>query len=125
MIVLVAVVGGALGIAVESLSASAPGPAAADLVTGWTLFGAAIWGLAQRPAEPRWWLMAAAGAAWFAGSFSGAAVGASLVYLHRGPLVHATAAATRRRSALVAVPVVLGYADSLVVGRTANGWITA
>ncbi|MEY2513374.1 MAG: hypothetical protein QOJ89_732, partial [bacterium] len=54
-----------------------------DLGAGWTLIGSGL--------VASWWrgwsrsstLMAAAGAAWFAGTFS-----SELVYLHRGPLVH-------------------------------------
>jgi hypothetical protein len=58
--------------------------AAADLAVGWALIGCGLVAWERKPALRFGPLMAAAGAAWFLGTFATAAL-----YLHRGPLVHA------------------------------------
>jgi signal transduction histidine kinase len=120
LIVVLAVAGIVVGVAAEVASESGLEQAAADLATGWTLLACGLWGIHQRPAQWRWLLLAAAGLTWFAGNF---AATAGLVYLHRGPLVHAVVAGTRRHSALVVVAIATGYAGALVTGQ-ANGWLT-
>src|SRR6185503_4851453 len=65
-----------------------------------------------------WLLVVASGLTWFAGTLS-----ADLVYLHRGPLVHAVVAATGARSPLAAAAVATGYCDAVVV-TDANGWLS-
>jgi signal transduction histidine kinase len=120
LIVSLAIAGAALGIAAEVASNSGLERSAADLATGWSLLAAGLWGIHQRPAQWRWLLLVAAGLTWFAGNF---AVTAGLVYLHRGPLVHAVVAATRRRSSLAVAAVAVGYADAVLTAR-ANGWLT-
>jgi signal transduction histidine kinase len=59
-------------------------PALADLATGWIVLacGLLLWRRAPRRATGP--LLAATGLTWFAGNFTGA-----LLYLHRGPLIHA------------------------------------
>jgi signal transduction histidine kinase len=53
-----------------------------DAAVGWTMIACGLLGWSQRPRSRSGLLLAAAGAAWFAGDLS-----AQLVYLHRGPLV--------------------------------------
>ena len=119
----------AIGIAGEWVSDASLGQSAADLATGWTLVGCGLWGWAQRPDQRRWPLMALAGILWFAGNFADAgspavaSIGAALVYLHRGPLVHAVVAASRIRSWPAVVVVCAGYADAVVTG-SATGSLT-
>ena len=120
LIVALAVAGIVLGIAAEVVADAGLYQGAADLATGWVLLACGLWGIHQRPAQGRWPLVAAAGLTWFAGNFPATA---DLVYLHRGPLVHAVVAATRKRSALATAAVAVGYADALLVAD-ANGWLT-
>ena len=120
LIAALAVAGIVLGIAAEVVADAGLYQAAADLATGWILLACGLWGIHQRPAQGRWLLVAAAGLTWFAGNFSATA---DLVYLHRGPLVHAVVAATRKRSPLATATVAVGYADGLLVAH-ANGWLT-
>ena len=119
LIASLAIAGVAVGIAAELASDAGADQVALDLATGWTLLACGLWGIAQRPAQQRWLLVAAAGLTWFAGNFSATA---DLVYLHRGPLVHAVVAATRNRSPIALAALAAGYADALVVGD-ANGWL--
>jgi signal transduction histidine kinase len=107
----VVVIVAALGIVAELVSDAGPGPAAADLATGWVLLGCGMWGGRQRPREMRWSLLVLASAAWFAGTFA-----ATLVYLHRGPLVHALAGGSPARASLRVTVVVAGYVTALVTG---------
>jgi len=69
--------------------------AAADLAVGWALIGCGLAGWSRRPQSGVGPLLALAGFAWFCGTLAGsrigvvAAVGAALLFLHRGPLCHA------------------------------------
>jgi signal transduction histidine kinase len=69
--------------------------AAADLAVGWTLIGCGLAGWSRRPQSGVGPLLALTGFAWFCGTLAGsrigvvAAVGAALLFLHRGPLCHA------------------------------------
>jgi signal transduction histidine kinase len=69
--------------------------AAADLAVGWTLIGCGLVGWSRRPQSKVGPLLALTGFAWFCGTLAGsrigviAAVGAALLFLHRGPLCHA------------------------------------
>ena len=109
-----------VGVAAEVASDSGLEQAAADLATGWTLLACGLWGIDQRRPSGAGCCWPQAGLTWFAGNF---AATAGLVYLHRGPLVHAVVAATRRHSALAVAAVATGYAGALVTGQ-ANGWLT-
>jgi signal transduction histidine kinase len=120
LIAALAMAGIVLGIAAEVVADAGLDQAAADLATGWILLACGLWGLHERPAQGRWPLVVAAGLTWYAGNFSATA---DLVYLHRGPLVHAVVAATRKRSPLATAAVAAGYADGLLVAH-ANGWLT-
>jgi signal transduction histidine kinase len=121
-IAIVAAGGTAIGIAAELVSGAGVAQSAADLATGWTLLGCGLWGWRARPDQLRWVLLAGAGLTWFAGNFADAgaagvsAVGAALIFLHRGPLVHASISGARSRSPLVIVTAVAGYADALITG---------
>jgi signal transduction histidine kinase len=95
-----------------------------------TIFACGLWGAVRRPGELRWLLLAFAGSAWFAGNFADAgstvisSIGAALLYLHRGPLVHATVSGSwPRHRPTVALAVVAGYAAALTSG-TPNSVLT-
>jgi signal transduction histidine kinase len=88
-----------------------PGRWLPDLTTGWVLVACGLAGWSARPQSRSGALMAMTGFAWFAGTFSAAAL-----YLHRGPLVHlvlsypgTTLAPRGARFAIVA-----GYAAAVV-----------
>jgi signal transduction histidine kinase len=108
----------AAGAATEAVPGAGAARTAGDLVTGWALLCCGAWGLAVRPRQARWALLSASGLAWFAANL---ATG-TLAYAHRGPLVHAAAAAMPRSSGrrigsvLVAAAIAAGYADAAVVG---------
>jgi signal transduction histidine kinase len=88
--------------------------AAADLLTGWAFLACGAIAARRRTGRPVGALLAATGAAWFAGSFTSAAL-----YLHRGPLVHLLLAypggrpAHRAAQALVAAAYVDGAVEPL------------
>lgn len=102
----------AAGAATEAVPGASAGHTVADLATGWTLLACGAWGLAVRPRQAQWTLLVASGIAWFAGNLAAG----WLPYLHRGPLVHAAVAATRRRSPLALAAAAAGYADAVVTG---------
>jgi signal transduction histidine kinase len=79
-----------------------------DLVVGLTYIAAAAAILPRRLGAG--WLLAATGFAWFAGNFY-----SSLLYIHRGPLVHALVAFAgwRVRTGPELVAVVVGYAAAV------------
>jgi signal transduction histidine kinase len=122
LIAMVAAAGLAVGLAAELVSDASASRAAADLATGWTLLACGLWGHRHRPGELRWLLVAAAGIAWFGGNFADAdsaavsSAGAALIYLHRGPLVHATVARAGSRSVFAVLAVAAGYASALITG---------
>lgn len=80
-----------------------------DLVVGLTFIGAAAATMPGR--QGTGWLLAATGFAWFAGNFDSA-----LLYLHRGPLVHALIVFVgwRVRTGLELVTVAVAYAGAVV-----------
>ena len=80
-----------------------------DLVVGLSLIGAGVTTLHRRPAVGA--LLAATGFTWFLGNFN-----PSLLFLHRGPLVHVvvTSPSGRPRSRLDLVAVIVGYAAAIV-----------
>jgi signal transduction histidine kinase len=86
-----------------------------DLVTGWTLLacGLLVWG--RRPESRTGILLALTGASWFGGNFA-----AALLYLHRGPLVHALLAYPSGRAGAFATRVAV--ATAYVVATAAPVW---
>jgi signal transduction histidine kinase len=123
LVALLCAVGAALGIAAEALSFSGLDGAIADLATGWVLVGCGAWGIDRRPGEPAWPLLAVAGAAWFVPNLAGGVPGAlsslaaALLYLHRGPLVHAVAGDAARAGSVAAIAAIAaGYADAVGIG---------
>jgi hypothetical protein len=101
---IVALGGGALGLAAEAVSFGELGVyrAAADAVVGWTFLGAGILAVSRRR-NGAGALLLATGALWFAGSFSDGAL-----YLHRAPLMMLVVALPgRRRPPAVEWPVVV------------------
>ena len=123
IIAIVAAAGGAFAIIAEHVAGAGLGTSAADLATGLTIFASGLWGALRRPAELRWLLLAFAGIAWFVGNFADAgstvisSIGSALLYLHRGPLVHATVTGSwSRHRPIVALAVVAGYAAALTTG---------
>ncbi len=130
IIAIAAAAGTAFAVIAELVADAGPATSLADLATGLTIFGCGLWGARQRPAELRWRLLAFAGIAWFAGNFADAGVtvassiGTALLYLHRGPLVHAAVTGSRTRyRPLMVLAVMAGYAAALVTG-TPNGALT-
>jgi signal transduction histidine kinase len=130
IVAIVAAAGCAFAVIAELVADAGLGTSAADLATGLTIFACGLWGTLARPAELRWPLLAFAGIAWFAGNFANAgstvvsSVGAALLYLHRGPLVHAAVTGSwSRHRRIVAAAVIAGYAAALSTG-TPNGVLT-
>lgn len=130
IIAIVAAAGCAFAITAEIVAGAGLDTSAADLATGLTIFACGLWGALRRPAELRWLLLAVAGIAWFAGNFADAgstvisSIGAALLYLHRGPLVHAAVAGSwPRHRPIVVLAVVAGYAAALTTG-TPNSVLT-
>ena len=102
----------AVALACEAAGGLATGAAAGDLLAGLALLGggAAMW--LARPSLQAGPLAALAGGAWFAGDLE-----ASLLYLHRGPLVHLLLTypgSGRVRSRLVWVVIACAYVDGVV-----------
>jgi len=123
IIAITAAAGTAFAIIAELVADAGLAGSLADLATGLAILGAGLWGTRQRPAELRWPLLAFAGLAWFAGNFASAgssfisSIGAVLIYLHRGPLLHAAATSGRTRHRPVMVlAVTAGYAAALITG---------
>ena len=73
----------ALGVAAEWAAAKNASHWVPDLLAGWAFLACGLVAWSKRPESRSGALMAATGAAWFAGTFVD-----ELVYLHRGPLVH-------------------------------------
>ena len=107
------------GLGAEWLARSGQGLAAAtaDLAVGWTLIACGLLGWSRRPQSRVGPLIALTGFAWFCGTLSGprigvvAALGAALLFLHRGPLCHAIIGYPRGRSSgrLGMIVVVAAY----------------
>lgn len=103
-------VGLAFGVAAESAAYGWDDPQSwvPDLAVGLTYIGAAAVTLPRR--QGTGWLLAATGFAWFAGNFD-----STLLYVHRGPLIHAVVgfAGWRVRTKTELVAVVVGYAAAV------------
>jgi len=130
LIAIAAAAGVAFGISAEIVAGAGLGTSAADLATGLTIFACGVWGALRRPAELGWPLLAVAGIAWFVGNFADAdstvisSIGAALLYLHRGPLVHAAVTGSwPRHKPIVVLAVIAGYAAALTTG-TPNSVLT-
>lgn len=119
-----------LGLGAEWLARSGqslPG-AGADLAVGWTLIGCGLLGWSRRPQSSIGPLLALTGFAWFSGTLSGsrigavAAVGAALLFLHRGPLCHAIigypGGRPPGRLGVLVVVVCYMYAAAVPLGRS-------
>ncbi|MDA0158719.1 hypothetical protein OM076_00465 [Solirubrobacter ginsenosidimutans] len=96
--------GAAIGLAAEYAAngLDAPGRALADLATGWVVLGCGLLLWRRAPRRTTGPLLAATGLTWFAGNFAGA-----LIYVHRGPLVHALVPSSPAM-------VVAGYAAAVI-----------
>ena len=98
-----------VGLGAEWLARSGQNLAAAvaDLAVGWTLIGCGLLSWARRPQSRVGPLLTLTGFAWFLGTLAEsrigpvAALGAALLFLHRGPLCHA----------------IIGYPDGRPAGR--------
>ena len=101
--------------------------AVADLAVGWTLIGCGLLGWGRRPQSRVGPLLALTGFAWFLGTLAGsrigfvAALGAALLFVHRGPLCHAIIGYPSGRPAgrLGAIVVVAAYVYA-AAGRLAG-----
>jgi signal transduction histidine kinase len=99
-----------------------------DLAVGWGFIGLGLVAMRRRPASISAALLAATGFAWFLGNFAAAGVGwvawlgAHLLFLYRGPLIHLvlTYPSGRTRSRLTMSAIAAGYAVSLVTGIWQN-----
>ena len=93
-----------------------------DLVVGWTFLGCGLVAWSRRRESRTGLLLAATGVAWFAGN-----IAESLVYLHRGPLVHCVLAypSGRLRSNVERAAVAAAYLAALAapVGRSETATI--
>jgi signal transduction histidine kinase len=118
-----------LGLGAEWLarsSQSLPG-AGADLTVGWTLIACGLLAWSRRPQNRVGLLIGLTGFAWFFGTLAGsriggvAAVGAALLFVHRGPLCHAIIGYPRGpaldRLSMVMVAVAYGYAAAAPLAR--------
>jgi signal transduction histidine kinase len=118
-----------LGLWAEWLARSGQGlfAAGADLAVGWTLIGCGLIGSSRRTDSRVGVLLALTGFAWFLGTLAGsriepvAALGAALLFLHRGPLCHAIVGYPAGRPAgrldTVVVLVCYVYAASAPLAR--------
>ncbi len=95
--------------------------AAADLAVGLTLLAAGFAMWVWRRSSGSGPLIALAGAAWLAGD-----VWSTLVYAHRGPLVHAllTYPSGRTRSPLIVAVIAIAYIDGLIPELARAPWPT-
>ncbi len=106
--------------------------AGADLAVGWTLIACGLFGWSRRPPSRVGPLIALTGFAWFLGTLAGsrigavAALGAALLFIHRGPLCHAIICYPGGRSLgrLSAIVVVLAYVCAAAVPLARNDVVT-
>jgi signal transduction histidine kinase len=100
----------ALGIAAELVAEQPLALALGDAAAGWALLGGGLLAAFRRPGAHAAWLLTGAGAAWFAGNFA-----SELLYLYRGPLVHALLAypAARPRGRVPIAVIAAAYASAL------------
>jgi signal transduction histidine kinase len=123
-----------LGLGAEWLARSGQSlpEAAADLAVGWTLIGCGLVGWSRRPQSGVGPLLALAGFTWFCGTLAGsrigavAAVGAALLFLHRGPLCHAIIGypGGRASSRVAMVTVAVCYVCAAVVPLARSNAVT-
>jgi signal transduction histidine kinase len=92
-----------------------------DLAVGWVLLGCGLVGWERRGRSLVGPLLAAAGVAWFLGTF-----GAAALYLYRGPLVHALMVfpGARLRRPLGRLVVVAAYLDGAIEPLGASPVVT-
>jgi signal transduction histidine kinase len=95
--------------------------AAADLAAGLALLAAGVAAWVRVPRSHTGRLLTLAGAAWLAGD-----AWSTLVYAHRGPLVHVllTYPSGRTRSPVIAAVIAVAYVDGLVPAIARSPWIT-
>jgi signal transduction histidine kinase len=93
----------------------------ADVATGLVLVAAAAIAWMRRPPSRIGPLLALTGAAWLAGD-----IWSSLIYVHRGPLVHTllTHPSGRSRSPLVIAVIALAYIDGAIPALARSPWPT-
>src|ERR671919_359212 len=116
--------GAAVGIAAEWIFFGWDDPRhwVPDLVTGWTLIACGLVAWSRRPESRSGALMAATGFSWFLGNFATAGVapvdwlGAHVLYVYRGPLIHLliTHPSGRLSSPFDRAAVAVGYAATVV-----------
>jgi signal transduction histidine kinase len=111
MVIVLCLLGAALGIAAELHSAAGLRQALPDLVTGWMLLGAGLLVWRRRAERFNGPLLGLTGVTWFAGNLTPAAL-----FVHRGPLLHGLFSDPDGRpgSRLRFVAVVVAYAVALV-----------
>jgi len=106
--------------------------AGADLAVGWTLIACGLFGWSRRPPSRVGPLIALTGFAWFLGTLAGsrigavAALGAALLFIHRGPLCHAIICypGGRPLGRLSVIVVVLAYVCAAAVPLARNDVVT-
>jgi signal transduction histidine kinase len=133
-VVLVGAAGALLGLGAETVAFGWEDAAdwLPDLLVGWTLIVAGLLGALRRPESRFGALLAAAGFCWFIGNFAASGwplpawIGAHLVYLHRGPLIHCVLSfpTGRLSSRLDRTVVLVGYLASVVTLLGRSGPIT-
>ena len=98
-----------------------PAQVAGDLIAGLALLSAGVVAWVRARHSRTGPLLVLAGATWLAGDVSG-----SLVYAHRGPLVHAllTFPTGRTRSKPTVVVIALAYVDGLIPAVARDPWTT-
>ena len=122
------------GLGAEWLARSGQSLTAAivDLAVGWTLIACGLLGWARRPQSRVGPLIALTGFAWFLGTLAEsrigpvAALGAALLFLHRGPLCHAIIGYPSGRPAgrLGLIVVVAAYVYAAVVPLARSDMVT-
>jgi signal transduction histidine kinase len=123
-----------LGLGAEWLTRSGQSLAAAgaDLAVGWTLIGCGLLIWYRRPHSGVGPLLALTGFAWFAGTLAAsriaavAALGAALLFLHRGPLFHAIIGYPDGRPSgrLGVLVVVVGYVYAVAIPVARSDLVT-
>jgi len=118
-----------LGLGAEWLAGSSQSvpEAGADLAVGWALIGCGLLAWSRRPQSRVGLLLTLTGFTWFLGTLAGsraggvAAVGAALLFVHRGPLCHAIIGYPRGRAldrlSVVVVAAVYVYAAAAPLAR--------
>ena len=123
-----------VGLGAEWLARSGQSLAAAmaDLTVGWALIGCGLAGWSRRPQSRVGLILALTGFAWFLGTLAGshigsvAALGAALLFLHRGLLCHAIIAypSGRPSGRLSLTVMVAAYVYAVTVPLASNDVVT-